>query len=123
MSNKKMHGRAEIRLGGQYIESEDGATLTPGGLKNTGEMIGDGFYFSQTKIPSILTCRVPVTKDTSVRALQELSGIEIIFQSDTGRTWIINGACQTNDLNFGGGEGNGKVELSFSGEPAEEMVQ
>lgn len=121
--SKKIHGQAEIRINGQYIESEDGATLTPGGLKNNPAMTGKSFYFNQTTIPSVVTCRVPVTKDTSIRALQELNDVEIIFQSDTGRTWIVRGACQTNELNLAGGEGNGKVELSFSGEPAEEMVQ
>lgn len=118
----KIHGQATIRINGQVYESDDNAALTPGGLKNNPAMTGQKFYFNQTRIPSVVTCRVPVTKDVSVRALQEINEAEIIFQSDTGRTWIIRNACQTGELNLAGGADGGKVDLTFNGEPAEEMV-
>lgn len=118
----KIHGQATIRINGQVYESEDNAALTPGGVKNNERMTGRKFYFNQSYIPAIVTCKVPVPRGTSLRQLQEINGAEIIFESDTGSTWIIRNACQTGELNLAGGADGGKVDITFHGEPAEEML-
>lgn len=118
----KIHGQATIRINGTVIESEDGASLTVGGLQNNGRMIGRKFVHNQTTIPSGVKCKVAVGADTSLRDLQEISGAEILFESDTGRTWIIRDAAQTAALELTGGADGGTVELDFKGNPAEEMV-
>lgn len=118
----KIHGQATIRINGQVIESEDDAALKPGGLKNNGRMIGQKFHHNQTTIPATVTCKVPVGGSTSIRDLQALSGVEITFESDTGRTWIVRNAVQTAELELTGGEQGGTVQLEFAGEPAEEMA-
>jgi Phage tail tube protein len=118
----KIHGRATIRINGQVYETDDDATLQPGGLKNNERMTGDKFFYNQTNIPSKLTCKLPVTREVSLRELQEINEAEITFASDNGRTWIIRNAAQTGDVQVQGGADNGKVELTFHGEPAEEMM-
>ena len=118
----QIHGQATIRINGQVIESEDDASLIVGGKKNTGRMIGQKYNYSQTTFPGQVTCKVPVDANTSIRSLQEIVGAEVIFESDTGRTYVIRNAVQENELELSGGEGNGTVELLLKGEPAEEMV-
>lgn len=117
----KIHGQATIRIDGQVFESEDDASLKVGGKKNTGRMIGQKFNHSQTVIPSEITCKVPVTSELDVKTLQEATGVEVTFESDVGRTYIIRDAVQENELTFTGGDGNGTVELMFKGAPAEVM--
>ncbi len=117
----KIHGQATIRIDGQVFETEDDAELMVGGQKNTGRMIGKKFNHSQTTIPSQVTCKVPVDASVSLRKLQELADVEIIFESDIGTSYIIRGAVQENDLSLTGGDSGGIVELLFKGEPAEEM--
>ncbi len=118
----KIHGRATIRFNGQVYETDDDATLQPGGLKNNERMTGEKFFYNQTKIPSMVVCKIPVTKEVSLRQFQEMTDVEVTFTSDNGRTWIIRSAAQTGELQLQGGADNGKVEMTFHGEPAEEMV-
>lgn len=117
-----IHGQATIRIDGTVIESEDNASLMVGGLQNNTRMIGRKVAHNQSTIPASVKCKVAVSAGTSLRALQELSGVEITFESDMGRTWIIRDAAQTAALELSGGAEGGTVELEFKGNPAEEMV-
>lgn len=117
----KMHGRATIRIDGQVFESDDDATLIPGGLQNSGGMVGSKFFYSQTNTASEVKMKIPVTKESDLRAFQELAEVEIMFESDTGLTYLQRNAVQTGRIELQGGEGNGKVELTFNGEPAEKV--
>lgn len=118
----KIHGQASIRINGQYYESDNDASLKPGGIKNNNRMIGRKSFYNQTTIPSEVKCKIGVTKDISLTALQSISEAEVTFTSDTGRTWIIRNAAQTGELEMSGGDSGGSVELTLQGEPAEEMV-
>ncbi len=118
----KIHGQATIRLNGQVYETEDDASLMPGGVKNTDRMIGKKFNYNQTTIPSEVICKVPVNKDVSLKQLQEMTGVEINFESDVGRSYIIRDAVQVGEIKLTGGSDGGTAELTFKGEPAEEMV-
>ena len=117
----KIHGQASIRFNGQIYETEDDATLVVGGKKNNGRMIGQKFNYNQTVIPSQVTCRIPVGPQLSLKELQSFTDVEIIFESDMGKTWIIRDAVQQGEIALQGGEGNGTVELEFTGPPAEEV--
>lgn len=122
MSNERqLHGQATIRFNGQVYESEAGATLTRGGLKNNPRMVGKKFHYNQTYIQSTLTCRIAKTKGLSLQYLQEMNGVEIHFESDIGETYIIRHAAQTGEVALAGGDDGGMVDLTFNGEPAEEM--
>lgn len=118
----KIHGSATLRLNGQHIETNDDATLTVGGTKNTPRTIGKKFYHSESYMASKVECKVPVTAETSLRELQEMSGVELHFLSDTGRTYIIREAVQTAEVSVQGGESGGEASLVFEGEAAEEVL-
>ena len=118
---KSIHGQATIRSNGTVMETEDDATLKPGGTKRNQRMIGKKGFYSETTIPSEVVCRVPFTADDSLIAFQEMIA-EITFESDVGKTYIIHEAVQTGEIELSGGENGGTVELTFMGEPAEEMV-
>ena len=118
----KIHGQATLRINGQVYESEDDATLKPGGFNNTPRMIGQKFHYSQTTLAASVVCKIPVTAETSLRELQEMNEAEVTFESDTGKTFIVRNAAQTRDLELTGGDSGGTVELEFMGEPAEEMI-
>lgn len=118
----KLHGSATISLNGQYINTNVDAILTPGGGKNTGQVIGDAFYHTKNYMGSKLECKVPYTGQISLRAYQEMEGVEITFQSDTGRTFVISGAAQTGDVTLSGGTDGGQIPLVFEGEAAEEVI-
>lgn len=118
----KVVGRAEIRINGQFYDTQDGATLQPGGIKNTDRMGMHSFHHNETLMPSVLTCSVPVTAGLSVMNLQQMSGAEITFTADTGQTYILRGACQTGDAQIVAGAQGGFISCEFKGQPAEEVL-
>lgn len=119
---RKTLGRATIRVNGQVYDTEPGATILPGGLKNNARQTSDRFYYNQTKIPARMTCRVPITADVSLRQLQELTDAEITFEADTGQTYIMRNAVQTGDVEGADGADGGFASLTFESDPAEEML-
>lgn len=118
----KFHGRATIRFNGLVIETDDDATLKVGGIKNNPRQVGNSFNYNQTKIPSQMTCKVGVSKNVSLAALQAMAEAEIQFESDCGKVFIIRDGCQTGELEFTGGADGGTTELTINGSPAEEMT-
>ncbi len=117
----KMHGQAVIRRNGQILVTDEDATLEPGGIVNNPRMIGRDFAYNQSWTPGKVTCKTPVTKDVSLTELQQLTDLEIAFESDTGTTWIIRNAVQAGNLSLTGGNSGGTTELTFQGKPAVEM--
>lgn len=114
-----LHGSATIRFDGQHIETNDDATFMPGGTKNSTRAIGQGVYNSESYMPSKLECKVPITAGVDVRTLQEMAAVEIIFESNTGQTYVISNAYQTGEVSMQGGDSGGEASLVFEGEAAE----
>lgn len=120
---QKILGRAEIRVDDRLFDSEPGALLAPGGLKNNPRMTSNGVRYNQTLIPARVTCMVPLGVGESLTALQNITGAEIHFKSDTGQTWIIRNAFQINEVTLSDGDQGGFVSLEFNGQAAEEMLE
>ncbi len=118
---QQKHGQATIRFNGQVYETADDAVLTVGGPKNTVSMTGQKAFRSQTYMPSKVECKIPVVKGFSLKNFQQMVDVEIIFQSDTGNTYVIRNAAQTGEVSLTGGD-DGHAALVFEGEPAEEML-
>lgn len=116
-----IHGSATITFNSQYIETNDDAVLTPGGGKNTSRVIGKHAYNTQTYMGSKLECKIPYTGELSLTDLQSMRNVEIVFVSDTGKSWVIRNAAQTGDVSLSGGQDGGEVSLVFEGDAAEEM--
>lgn len=113
----KHHGRATITYNGKRLKSKEGATLNLGGTGRTAEPLDDGTvgYYEATTAPE-LSCTVPLTSDLSVQELRDLTDANVVFESDTGKGWVIRDAFTTNTISVGR-----DVTLTFSGQPAEEL--
>lgn len=113
----KHHGRATITYNGKRLRSKPGATLNLGGTSRTPEPLDDGTvgYAEATAAPE-LTCAVPLTADLSVQELRDLTDANVVFESDTGKSWVIRDAFTVDTVSVGA-----DVTLKFSGQPAEEL--
>lgn len=113
----KHHGRATLTYNGKRLSSREGATLNLGGTSRTAEPLDDGSvgYYEATVAPE-LSCTVPLTRDLAVQELRDLTGATVVFESDTGLSWVIREAFTTNTVSVGR-----EVTLTFSGQPAEQM--
>ncbi|MBI1214553.1 MAG: hypothetical protein GC185_01885 [Alphaproteobacteria bacterium] len=115
-------GRATIRVNGEFFDTMAGAKLIPGGKQNTSRPTSHGYRYTQTYLPSMLTCSVAVGAGQSVKDLQSISGAEITFTADTGQTWIIRNAAQTAQVGVADGPDGGTADLQFEGDAAEEDI-
>lgn len=122
MSNRKIFGRAQIVIDGQFYDAQPGAYIKPGGLKNTSRAFTNSIKYSQSLIPAEVGCSVPVTEETSILALQQITEAEIHFTSDAGKSYIVRNAVQTGEVQVADGDSGGVAPLVFSGDPAEEVA-
>lgn len=113
----KHHGRATINYNGKRLRSKPGATLNLGGTSRTPEPLDDGSvgYAEATAAPE-LSCTVPLTADLSVQELRDLIDANVVFESDTGKGWVIREAFTVDTVSVGA-----DVTLKFSGQAAEEL--
>lgn len=120
-NDRKIFGRAQIVVNGQFYDAQPGAYIKVGGIKNTSRQFTHGSKYSQSTIPSEVGCGVPITENTSLRQLQELTDAEIHFTSDVGTSYIVRNAVQTGEVQAADGDSGGVAPLVFNGDPAEEV--
>lgn len=110
----KHHGRATVSYNGKRLRSKPGATLNLGGTSRAPEPLDDGTVgFAESTAAPELSCTVPLTADLSVQELRDLSGANVVFESDTGVSWVIRDAFTVDTVSVGA-----DVTLKFSGQPA-----
>lgn len=110
----KHHGRATISFNGMRLSSKPGATLNLGGTSRTAEALDDNTvgYAESTAAPE-LSCTVPLTAGLDVEALRNLVDATVVFESDTGKGWVMRDAFTVDTISVGA-----DVALKFSGQPA-----
>jgi hypothetical protein len=116
----KYLGRATIRVDGQVYETSAGASLDPGGVKRNTQVYGQEVGYSEETAPSVLTCETKLDANTSIDTIRNIAAATVMFECDTGQSYVIKDAFLTQPPAFKDGAG-GNVSLNFSGPPAEEM--
>ena len=110
----KHHGRATISYNGKRLRTKPGATLNLGGISRTPDPLDDGSvgFMEATAAPE-LSCTVPLTQDLGVEELRNLTDANVVFESDTGQSWVIRDAFTVDTVSIGA-----DVALKLSGQPA-----
>ena len=86
-------GRAIIRVNGRELRTLDGATLNPGGvtreaMKGGGKVHG----YREEDVEPTMSCKVAHTAETSLKELADIVDATVIFETDTGRRFIMREA-------------------------------
>jgi hypothetical protein len=112
-----------IKINGQSLRSEPGASHDTGGVSRT-EVVGDqedDVAFAQKRQPSQTDCVLMYDADTSLSIINGWSDVTLNFEVDTGQLYVVNHAFCTNTPKITGGQG-GKVALTFKGPPSQEVA-
>lgn len=110
----KHHGRATISYNGKRLRTKNGASLNLGGTGRTPDPLDDGSVgFIEATVAPELSCTVPLTQDLAVEELQNLVDANVVFESDTGKSWVIRDAFTVDTVSVGA-----DVALKISGQPA-----
>jgi hypothetical protein len=112
-SKNQCTGKAVIRVNGKELRAFDDATLDIGGVereavKGSGKVFG---FKEATKEPS-MECKIAHKQDTDLVELGAIVDATVIFESDTGDTYILRDAFVTETPKLNAQDGS--VDLKFS---------
>lgn len=108
-------GIIKLKLDGSVIESENDATLNPGGIKRTPAVHGGKTYYTEEEVPAEVTFKVPLTKNVNVITLNEMKDKTLTFIADTGQRYLVRGAFTLDVVEHG----LTSAEVKMSGDKAE----
>lgn len=117
MANELVTGTTIIRVDGRSIRSKAGSKLQTGGKERTpqyadGQLIG----FTAKPVAAMLTCKVVLTNQTDVDALNNTTDSTVLFECDSGNVYTLRGAFLTKPAELTDGEG--EADLEFCAQPA-----
>lgn len=111
-------GRAYVNVNGQRLRSKPGAKLKFGGVERE-PVVGDDSvhgYSEKLTAPSV-ECTISHTADTNLQELQATTSATVTFETDTGKTFLLQEAWTANALELT----NGEVAITFNGVRCEEQ--
>lgn len=114
-------GRAKISANGKTIETAPGASLDVGGIKNNTVVTGSKIGRSEELVPSVVNCTTSLEAGMSLDDLRDLKDATVIFECDTGQSYVIRNAFRTDTTTLKDGSG-GEVTIVINGAPAEELL-
>lgn len=111
-------GIVKIYINGDLQRSKEGASLSFGGYERTAQT-GHALYgFSKKFVPSEVSFTVSHMADTDIISLNETEGASFVFETDTGKSFLVTNASVTTPVKLTGGDGD--AEITMQGDPAVE---
>lgn len=117
----KKFGRATVRVNGKSYDTERGSTLDPGGVKREprpGSNSTGGF--TEELVPAKVEVTILFGEGDSLAEINAITDATIVFECDTGQTYIVRNGYSAEPVQLT--EGEGKAKAVFMGEAAEEML-
>lgn len=112
-------GVVVIKVNGTKMRSDPGATLKPGG--KIGEAVNDDGGFQGVATKEVKGSEVKWTMthgdDVDVTSLQNLRGVTLVFETDSGQSYLCANAGTVGEVEL---KGN-KVDITMAGDEAELM--
>ena len=113
----QLTGRAFVTVAGKRLASKEGAKMGFGNLERTAEL-GDAGVLGYKEKPSVpfVECTIAHSADTSLQEFAEMVDVNVFFDTDSGRSFVLNNAWNAKALEMDKGE----VSLRFEGMNCEE---
>lgn len=116
----KLFGRVKIRANGKVYNTERGATLDPGGIKRESRPGSNSTSgYTEELVPSTIEATLLFGEGDSVTEINKLTDAVIMFELDTGQTYVVRNGYSAEPVQLT--EGEGKAKVVFKGEAAEEL--
>ncbi|UXF57493.1 tail tube protein [Chromohalobacter phage YPCBV-1] len=108
----RITGVVTIRVDGQEIPSERGATLNPGGVNRTTKMAGRRPYYNEEPVAPTLQCTVLHTEELDLIEMNTIRNATVLFESDNGQDYMLTGAFVTETAELNSGEGTFRLNMA-----------
>lgn len=119
---KSLIGNVQVRVDGEILYAESGATIDTGGAEKEAKMGGDGSYhgiFVKQNKPAEIECTLNIPRSFDLQKLRDTCCATITYETDNGLMFVVRNACLANTVKITGNDG-GKVQVKFIGAPAEQ---
>jgi Phage tail tube protein. len=104
MAGNQRQGVAFIRVNGRELESLEGASFTPSGDTRE-DVIGSRVYgFKAKPRAAKVECKIPGGGDIGLDEIINWTNVTVEFEADTGETWLMANAWQSDEPKNDGGE-------------------
>jgi hypothetical protein len=108
----RVTGVATIKVDGQEIPTEKGATLNPGGANRNTKMAGRRVYYSEEPVAPTLEATVLHTEEIDIIELGKIKGATVLFECDNGQDYQLQGAFVTETAELSSGEGQVRLRMA-----------
>jgi hypothetical protein len=111
----KVTGIIKIYVNGSlYRVKKDSSSMDMGGYENT-PVCGHEYYGSTSTFkPGTVECRLVHMSDTDLEEVDNISGANVRFETDTGKTYLMRNADRAETVKL---EAGGEVPLKLHGSP------
>lgn len=110
-------GRVTLTVDGTKLDSQKGAKINLGGVARTAVETDHAIGFTEERKAATIEAVVPVSRETPLEFIRNLTGATAVFLADTGQGWTVKNAFVTDTLDIG----DGKVTVKLAGDPAEAL--
>lgn len=116
-SNKRQ-GVAFIYVNGQELETLEGASFTPSGTTRE-DVIGSRVYgFKGKPRAAVVECKIPGGGDIGLDTVINWSNVTVQFTADTGESWLLSNAWQSDEPKNDGGE----ISIKFTAKESKRIA-
>jgi len=108
----RITGVATIRVDGQEIPTERGATLNPGGVNRNTKMAGRRVYYNEEPVAPTLQATVLHTEELDLIDVGSIRNATVLFECDNGQDYMLTGAFVTETTELNSGEGTFRLNMA-----------
>lgn len=121
MAGSQRTGKIRIKTDGKILDSLPGAKINLGGEERT-PVVGSNAVlgFSAKPKESMVECQVSLGKGQKLEDFRKITDATLTAETDTGQMYVIAHAFLTEPPSLT--DDQGKVDLKFAGQPAEEVA-
>ncbi len=106
-------GKATIRIDGEELVTEDGATLNPGGQNRTPVKAGGKVHgYQEEDVEPSMECSIKHNKNLSLRWLSDITNATVMYETDSGQQHVLRGAFTTEPAALNAKEGTVGLKMS-----------
>lgn len=117
----KMFGKAEVKVDGQTLLVDENSKLMTGGTKRN-VVKGNGVYgYAEETMEASVDLNVFIDANTDLDAINNMTDVTVMFQCDSGQTYVLPHAWLESPVEPGAATSGGKTPLKFVAAKAERV--
>ncbi len=111
-SKNQITGRATITVDGKRFKSDSGATLNPGGASRSSVVGGGEVHgFQEEDVAPSMECSLFHNAELSLRALSDITSATVLFETDTGKQFMLREAWTTEPATLNSKDGTVPLKM------------